>query len=79
MKRSDVTTGTPRRACSLDTLVTVTGAPAKVADAAMRRAAARGLVGWGVSLRTAWPTDKGSRLLTTECVTTGRVRWWIYG
>lgn len=84
VKRSDVTDqqvvracaefyGHPRRPCSLDILVTMTGAPVKVADAAMQRAAARSLIECGVSLRTAWPTAKGRRLLGAESATVGRV------
>lgn len=47
---------------SLDVLRGMTGAGQKVAFAAMERAAERGLVEYGVSLRTAWPTEKGFAL-----------------
>lgn len=36
---------------------------AKVCWRAMQRAASRGLIDYGVSLRTAWPTEKGLALL----------------
>ena len=40
-----------------------TGEPFKVCYAAMERAARRGLIDYGVSLRTGWLTDKGRQLL----------------
>jgi hypothetical protein len=40
-----------------------TGQPMKVCCRAMERAADRGLVEYGVSLRTGWLTDKGQALL----------------
>ncbi|MHA6903297.1 hypothetical protein ACJBUE_20780 (plasmid) [Ralstonia syzygii subsp. celebesensis] len=67
MKRSDITDEQVVAACrayhkqglpfSLDRLIESTGAPEKVAYAAMGRACARGLIDYGVSLRSAWPTD----------------------
>lgn len=47
-----------------DLIVDETGAPYKVAEAAMERAVDRGLLEYGVSLRTAWATDAGLALLT---------------
>lgn len=41
-----------------------TGQAEKVVYAAMQRAFDRGLIEYGVSLRTAWATDKGRELLT---------------
>lgn len=65
MKRSDITDEQVVEACrlalapfgprSLDRLIEMTGAPAQVAYAAMERANDRGLIDYGVSLRTAWP------------------------
>lgn len=46
-----------------DMLARETGAPLKVAEAAMERAVSRGLLDYGVSLRTAWATDAGMALL----------------
>lgn len=77
MKRADITDEQVIRACilghqpgadgmSLDYLVQATGAPEKVASAAMERASGRCLIDWGVSLRTAWATPKGKALLTEE-------------
>lgn len=40
-----------------------TGQPRKVCERAMERAVRRGLIEYGVSLRTAWPTPKGMALL----------------
>ncbi len=40
-----------------------TGAPWKVIDAAMERASDRGLVDYGVTLRSGWLTDKGKALI----------------
>jgi hypothetical protein len=48
-----------------DLLAELTGAPYKVAEAAMERAVRRGLLDYGVSLRTAWPTEAGLALLTS--------------
>lgn len=42
----------------------VTGAHPKVCLRAMERAARRGLVEYGVSLRTGWLTEAGKRLLS---------------
>lgn len=75
MKRSDITDQQVVEACieyrqipfgngfALDILVARTGAPYKVAEAAMERADDRGLIDYGVSLRTAWATEKGRALL----------------
>lgn len=41
-----------------------TGQPQKVCMQAMMRAERRDLLGYGVSLRTAWITDKGRELLS---------------
>lgn len=46
-------------------LMEMTGAPIKVAYAAMERASDRDLVNYGVSLRTGWLTEKGLALLET--------------
>ena len=46
-----------------DILQKKTGAPIKIVIAAMERADHRGLIDYGVSLRTAWPTDKGLSIL----------------
>lgn len=43
----------------------MTGAPEMVVFRAFERAAARGLLEYGVSLRTAWLTDKGKALLAS--------------
>lgn len=43
-----------------------TGEPEKVCYRAMERACDKGLIEYGVSLRTGWPTDKGMALLTNE-------------
>ena len=40
-----------------------TGAPEKVVYAAMQREDDRGMIEWGVSLRTAWLSDKGKQKL----------------
>lgn len=45
-----------------DRLCAVLGCPEKVAYSAMERAADRGLIEYGVSLRTGWPTEKGIAL-----------------
>jgi sulfur relay (sulfurtransferase) complex TusBCD TusD component (DsrE family) len=70
-KRSDVTDEQVVAACaaaretgptgptSLQRLMSATGAPAKVCTAAMQRAADRGVIECGVSLRTAWPARDG--------------------
>ena len=44
-------------------LMLMTGAPYKVALRAMERSARRGLVEWGVSLRSGWLTERGKALL----------------
>lgn len=72
MKRADITdrmvceacrdretTGMPADAI----LVQRTGAPPKVIQLAMERSHDRGLIEFGVSLRTAWVTDSGHLLL----------------
>ena len=41
----------------------ITGAPEKIIYAAMQREDDRGYLEWGVSLRTAWLTDKGKAKL----------------
>ncbi len=46
-----------------ETMSAATGAPEKVCFMAMERADKRGLLDYGVSLRTAWLTDKGKALL----------------
>jgi hypothetical protein len=46
-------------------LLSRTSAPMKVIHAALERAYDRGLIECGVSLRTAWLTDKGKALLNT--------------
>lgn len=45
-----------------DLLCAVLGCPEKVAYSAMERACDRGLIEYGVSLRTGWITDKGIAL-----------------
>lgn len=45
-----------------DTLAQVTGQPLKVCYRAMERAYRRGLIEYGVSLRSGWLTDKGKEL-----------------
>ncbi len=72
MKRSDISDERVVSACvvsrgfrlrpSLEVLVDMTGAPVKVALRAMERAASRGLIDWGVSIRWAWPTPEGDEL-----------------
>lgn len=49
-----------------ETLSTQTGEPEKVCFRAMERAERRGLIDYGVSLRTGWLTEKGEALLTQE-------------
>lgn len=46
-----------------DLIMRETGAPMKVAYAAMERAFERGLLDYGISLRSGWLTDKGKALL----------------
>lgn len=46
-----------------DKLVAVTGEPRKVVCQALERAYDHGLIKYGVSLRTAWLTDKGRAFL----------------
>lgn len=72
-KRSDITDAQIVKACqdahkehtkfASEILQEETGAPMKVIYAAMERADARGLIEWGVSLRSAWPTEKGLSIL----------------
>jgi hypothetical protein len=49
-----------------DFLMEETGAPFKVCYRAMERAERRGLIDYGVSLRTGWLTDKGIVLLLSH-------------
>lgn len=51
---------------TLACLVESTGAPDKVAYAAMERALHRGYIEFGVSLRTAWAAPQGLALLRTS-------------
>lgn len=51
---------------TLDILVSISGQPEKVCFRAMERAADNGLIEYGVSLRSAWITDKGKDLLTAN-------------
>lgn len=44
----------------------LTGEPIKVCDVAMRRAWTRGFIDWGVSMRTAFPTEEGLAMLERE-------------
>lgn len=46
-----------------DVLATLSGECVKVCFRAMERASDRGLIDWGTSIRTAWPTDAGTALL----------------
>lgn len=46
-----------------EALADETGQPEKVCYRAMERAALRGLINCGVSLRTGWLTDKGKALI----------------
>lgn len=77
MKRSDITDTQVVAACMewkasnpdgfvTDLLVRRTGAPHKVAEAAMRRALDNGFIDYGVSLRTAWATPEGKHMLAAE-------------
>jgi hypothetical protein len=43
-----------------------TGQPIKVCESAMQRSLKRELIDYGVSLRTAFPTEKGLQLLEEE-------------
>lgn len=73
MKRSDITDEQVVRACaemhsaytrsSIEILLERTGAPDKVGYAAMARAEERGLIDYGTSLSSAWPTPEGLALL----------------
>lgn len=49
--------------CADELLAARTGQPRKVCERALERACSRGLVDFGVSLRTAWPTPAGLALL----------------
>lgn len=73
MAVKDVTDADVVRAClefhkdrsgkfALDLLAEATGQPVKVCYRAMERAEKRGLIDYGVSLRTAWATAKGAAL-----------------
>ena len=48
---------------SLEMLMNVSGYPEKVCFAAMERAESRGYIESGISLRTAWVTEKGQQLM----------------
>lgn len=50
---------------TIDIIIERTGAPYNVAHAKLQRLNDRGLVDYGVSLRTCWATDKGRALLET--------------
>lgn len=76
MKRSDIsdhlvccvhaywqTPPLPKAATTTEMLVRITGAPERVCMAAQERALDRGLLDYGVSLRTGWPTDAGKALI----------------
>ena len=52
-------------------LMSETGESEKVCYKCMERAEQRGLLEYGVSLRTAWLTDKGEALLAGADVSTG--------
>jgi ribosomal protein S9 len=69
----DITDEQVVRACihgpdvfSLDVLVEATGAPLKVCEGAMRRAIRRGLIDYGVSMRSAWAEPAGLALLSAS-------------
>lgn len=49
-----------------DLLQRTTGQPVKVCYRAMERAASRGFIDYGISLRTGWVTDKGMALLNQQ-------------
>lgn len=77
MKRSDITDLMVCKAAAVyseardirfitDILVMETGAPLKVVYAAVERTFGRGYLDYGVSLRTAWLTDKGLALLAGQ-------------
>lgn len=57
------TGGNAGRGISIVRLMLSAGAPEKVARAAMERACRRGLVGVGMGIDWAWPTDEGLALL----------------
>lgn len=75
MKRRDISDVEVVRACrdghpaSLALLMERTGAPEKVASAAMERALDRRLIDYGVSLRTSWAEPAGLQLLDTPART----------
>jgi len=54
---------------ALEILINETEAPEKVALRAMERSNNRGLIDYGVSLRSAWPTEKGIKLINGISVT----------
>jgi hypothetical protein len=77
MARKDITDRQVVEACrkskldlsgkqSLELLIDETGQPPKVAYMAMKRAHRNGLVEYGTSLATAWPTDKGLALINEK-------------
>lgn len=51
--------------CPMEKLSAETGEPFKVVYRAYERAERRGLIDYGVSLRTAWPTDAGLALINS--------------
>ena len=74
MKRKDISTKIVLTACKAfhsgfddrapwRIIMAETGAPEKVVDAAMERESKKEHIEWGVSLRTAWLTEKGEKWL----------------
>lgn len=55
---------TGNRIYPYELLIERTGQCGKVCYRAMERAASRGFIDYGVSLRSGWPTDKGLHKLT---------------
>lgn len=49
-----------------EVLEKITNQPAKVCMRALERAHKRGYLEWGISLRTAWLTQKGKDLLASQ-------------
>lgn len=56
----------PDRKHAISILMSETGQPEKVCYAAMERAADRDYIDYGVSVRWAWPTDKGYTLVNIK-------------
>lgn len=52
---------------TLNELTAITGQPRKVCFRAIERAVERGFVEFGVSVETAWPTEKGISISTGPC------------